>query len=459
MRKKRHSLHGLLRQSLLRSVVCMMLPVCLLAGLLVSLTLRYSTEIALTSRASAVRTVLVQELPDEVWKVVSGRIAFEQGRQRLLIDSALRELEDMLSSASDEEAQYLSAAQRAVRTIDSYVDQLETQMNAGAAVSRNESLYREIHSVGHLADSMLDRYIENEISAMGRLNRRIQYGLGLSILALAALVAGMIRLTIRSSGRLENDIGASLHQLEQFANRIATHDLNTMAEQLGTLLHERIEQEKTLKKAELRALQAQITPHFMYNTLETIVWLAEEERNREVVEMTMAFTGFLRISLSRGADYITVEREKQHVASYLQIQSVRYGSIMRYTIDIDPALNERYMLKIVLQPLVENAIYHGIKCKRGRGQITVIGRAAAGGMYFAVEDNGLGMTPERPDEVRKALQSGAPVGADGKGGYGLCNVAQRLRLYCGSGLTIESEYRHGTRISFTVPDGQEDKTI
>ena len=113
MRKKRHSLHGLLRQSLLRSVVCMMLPVCLLAGLLVSLTLRYSTEIALTSRASAVRTVLVQELPDEVWKVVSGRIAFEQGRQRLLIDSALRELEDMLSSASDEEAQYLSAAQRA----------------------------------------------------------------------------------------------------------------------------------------------------------------------------------------------------------------------------------------------------------------------------------------------------------------------------------------------------------
>lgn len=79
-----------------------------------------------------------------------------------------------------------------------------------------------------------------------------------------------------------------------------------------------------------------ITPHFMYNTLETIVWLAEEGRNSEVVEMTMAFTGFLRISLSRGADYITVEREEQHVANYLQIQSVRYGSFMRYTIDIDP---------------------------------------------------------------------------------------------------------------------------
>ena len=208
-----------------------------------------------------------------------------------------------------------------------------------------------------------------------------------------------------------------------------------------------------------RALLAQITPHFMYNTLETIVWLAEEGRNSEVVEMTMAFTGFLRISLSRGADYITVEREEQHVANYLQIQSVRYGSIMRYTIDIDPALHERYMLKIVLQPLVENAIYHGIKRRRGRGQITVTGRRQAGGMYFAVEDNGMGMTPERLAEVRTSLQNGAPLDPDGKGGYGLRNVEQRLRLYYGCGLTIESEYRHGTRISFTVPDEQEGKTL
>lgn len=478
MRKSHHSLHGLLRRSLLRSVVCMILPVCVLAGLLVVLTQRYGADIALTTRASEVRTVLVQDLPDEVWNVVSGRISFEDGRQRMLIDSALWELNDMLDSAGEDEAQYLNAALRAIRTIDSYVDQLETQMDAGAAVSRNESLYREIHSVGHLAGSMLDRYIENEIARMGRFNARIQHGLGAAALALIALVGVMIWLTIRASDNLEGAIGASLRQLEQFANRIAageltervppteidelhllTRDLNTMAEQLGALIHERVEQEKTIKKAELRALQAQITPHFMYNTLETIVWLAEEGRNSEVVEMTMAFTGFLRISLSRGADYITVEREEQHVANYLQIQSVRYGSIMRYTIDIDPALHGRYMLKIVLQPLVENAIYHGIKRRRGRGQITVTGRRQAGGMYFAVEDNGMGMTSERLAEVRASLQNGAPLDPDGKGGYGLRNVEQRLRLYYGCGLTIESEYRHGTRISFTVPDEQEGKTL
>ena len=289
MRKSHHSLHGLLRRSLLRSVVCMILPVCVLAGLLVVLTQRYGADIALTTRASEVRTVLVQDLPDEVWNVVSGRISFEDGRQRMLIDSALWELNDMLDSAGEDEAQYLNAALRAIRTIDSYVDQLETQMDAGAAVSRNESLYREIHSVGHLAGSMLDRYIENEIARMGRFNARIQHGLGAAALALIALVGVMIWLTIRASDNLEGAIGASLRQLEQFANRIAageltervppteidelhllTRDLNTMAEQLGALIHERVEQEKTIKKAELRALQAQITPHFMYNTLETI---------------------------------------------------------------------------------------------------------------------------------------------------------------------------------------------
>lgn len=213
MRKSHHSLHGLLRQSLLRSVVCMILPVCVLAGLLVVLTQRYGADIALTTRASEVRTVLVQDLPDEVWNVVSGRISVEEGRQRMLIDNTLYELNDMVRRVSDEEAQYLNAALRAIHTIDGYVDQLETQMDAGAAVSRNESLYREIHSVSHLAGSMLDRYIENEIEHMGRFNAGIQRRLWLAALAVIALVAGMIVLSIRASDRLEDNIGASLYQL------------------------------------------------------------------------------------------------------------------------------------------------------------------------------------------------------------------------------------------------------
>lgn len=477
MRKAQHSLHGLLRQSLLNSVICTVLPALLLAGLLIFLTQRYGDNIALTTRAAQVRAVLVQDLPDEIWNVVSGRIAFQEGQQHELLNNSIRELNDMINSANDEESQYLNAALRAIGTIDTYTNQLETQMNAGAAVSRNEALYREIHSVGHLAGSMLDRYIENKIVHMGQLNEQIQRAIGVAMLGLAALMLGMVWKTIQESTRLEHSIAASLRQLEQFANRIAagdltkrvpqaeigelhllTHDLNTMAEQLDALIHERIEQEKTIKKAELRALQAQITPHFMYNTLETIVWLAEEGHNKEVVEMTMAFTGFLRISLSSGADYITVKQEKEHVVNYLHIQSVRYGSIMRYMIDIDPALEQRHILKIILQPLVENAIYHGIKCKRGRGIITVSGRMSDEGMRFSVQDDGLGMTPERLAEVQGSLKNGIPLHSEG-GGYGLLNVERRLRLYYGCGLCVESEYGQGTCISFIVPNGQEEEAI
>ena len=119
-------------------------------------------------------------------------------------------------------------------------------------------------------------------------------------------------------------------------------------------------------------------------------------------------------------------------------------------------LSHQRILKIILQPLVENAIYHGVKRKRGRSQIRVIGRQEGDSMYFAVEDDGMGMTPERLDEVRRALKSPAPLNAEGSGGYGMRNVAERLRLYCGCELTVESEYRKGTRVSFRLPFDKEE---
>lgn len=473
-----HNIHSLLRQAFMRIIAGMCIPILLLGGLLIALTQRYDAVIADTTSASALRGIIAQQLPDEIWRVVSGRISFNEGQQRILLEQTQSQLQNILTHADDSEAQYLNAALRAVSTINSYVDQLEQQMANGAAVSRNESLYREIHSVANLTDSMIDRYIENQIARMGELNTRIQNGLWASGLILIVLAGGILRSSLRASRAADRSIHNSILRLEQMATRIAegdlsvrvppaeidelcrlTQDLNIMAAQIGSLIQERVEQEKTLKKAELRALQAQITPHFMYNTLETIVWLAEEGRNQEVVEMTMAFTGFLRISLSRGADFITVEKEEQHVANYLQIQSVRYGSIMRYAIDIDPALKKQRILKIILQPLVENAIYHGIKRKRGRGQITVIGRREGDSMYFAIEDNGLGMTPERLAAVRQSLYDSIPPDGDGSGGYGMRNVAERLRLYCGCTLTVESEYQKGTRISFRLPYTQEEERI
>ena len=144
-----------------------------------------------------------------------------------------------------------------------------------------------------------------------------------------------------------------------------------MAGKIDDLIKQNIEEQKNLQKAEMKTLQAQITPHFLYNTFDTIIWLAEEEQMDDVIKVTQAFSEFLRISLSRGHEWITVGQELEHVRNYLTIQKIRYSVILQYSIEVQDGLENLKMLKLSLQPLVENAIYHGIKNKRGRGHIKV----------------------------------------------------------------------------------------
>lgn len=459
------SIHTMLRQSYIQIIAGMALPLLLVTGLLLGLTQQYNSVIADTSSASVLSRTLEEELPDQIWQVISGRISYAQGTHEQLLQDVHTRLQQMQARSDGEQSRYLNAALRAAETIQTYHNQLHLQLQRHTAVSVNENLYREIRSVAQLAATMIDRYVASEISRMGQINTNIQQLMLAAIILLTGLVMFAVRTALHASRLAERSIRESILRLEHMAARIAqgdldarvppasveelaslTHDLNDLAGQISRLLHERTLQAQTAKKAELRALQAQITPHFVYNTLETVVWLAEEERNREVVEITMAFTDFLRISLSSGHDFITVAREEQHVYSYLMIQSVRYGSIMQYEIDIDPALAEFRMLKLMLQPLVENAIYHGIKSRRGRGHIRVTGRRTGSRMEFCVEDNGLGMPPDKLSALRASIT--AP---DAAGGYGLRNVEQRLRLYYDSGLSIESTYQQGTKVSFCLP--------
>ena len=205
----------------------------------------------------------------------------------------------------------------------------------------------------------------------------------------------------------------------------------------------------------MKALQAQITPHFLYNTFDTIVWLAEEEKTDEVVRITKAFSDFLRISLSRGHEWITIGQELDHIKNYLTIQKIRYADILNYKIEADESLLNQKMIKLVLQPLVENAIYHGIKNKRGRGELSVSVKYADEGrkkIRFSVKDNGAGFTPERLAEVR--LELALTISEKLNSVYGLYNVNKKLKLYYGEeteGLVIESEAGRGSEISFVVP--------
>ena len=224
-----------------------------------------------------------------------------------------------------------------------------------------------------------------------------------------------------------------------------------MAGKLQDLIDENKREQENLKRSELRTLQAQIAPHFLYNTLDAIVWLAEADRNDEVIHITRALSDFFRISLSQGRDWIPLAEEVRHLQGYLTIQKIRYRDILDYEIDIPQSLYGYEILKLLLQPLVENAIYHGIKHRRGRGLVRVLAREENGALCASVADNGAGMSPERLEEVRCCLNSKSEPAKD-QAGYGLYNVNKRIQLYYNQpeGIRIESG-ENGTTVFLRVP--------
>lgn len=214
---------------------------------------------------------------------------------------------------------------------------------------------------------------------------------------------------------------------------------------------ENVKLEQQLKRrAELKALQAQINPHFLYNTLDSIRWKAEKAGAKDISQMTMSLATLFRIGLSRGQEIITVQQEMDHVQSYLQIQKLRYGDKLNYTIDFDEDIMRLYTVKLILQPLVENAIYHGIKESETEGMISIIGHRVGDRITFQVTDNGPGIPAERLAVLNKDLKRGLCVSGDG---YGIFNVNERIRLYFGTqyGLTLESTFGEGVVATVTVP--------
>ena len=205
----------------------------------------------------------------------------------------------------------------------------------------------------------------------------------------------------------------------------------------------------------MKALQAQITPHFLYNTLDSIIWLAEGEQYDQVISVARNFSSFFRRSLSRGKEWVSVGEEFEHVINYLTIQKIRYRDILDYSIDYDEKMADQPMLKLLLQPLVENALYHGIKNKRGRGKLSVRGWREQGYLCFQVEDDGIGLTPERLADINKQID-GRLDSSKLSDVYGLYNVNKRLALYYNfkTRLEISSRYRQGTSVFFKLPEKQ-----
>lgn len=440
-------------------------------------TKRYSQIISNVSTANRISLIAKDDIPAELWNIICGKKEIADGSQNKLLDNISSGLSLMLLTINNEESRgKLEVANRAYTTLRRNVDMLISQIKGGSLVTQNEATLDEIRTITSLFSDIMQNFIVTEIEAANQTNQSLRNtSIILTTIQIIITILAII-ISINSFITVSAAIQKPISDMEKLSTKVSNGDLtaridiphvnelntlaenlNTMAGQIDLLIQKNMEEQKNFQKAEMKALQAQITPHFLYNIFDTIVWLAEEEHTEEVVRITKAFSDFLRISLSRGHEWITISQELEHIKNYLTIQKIRYADILNYSIDADEALMDVKMIKLVLQPLIENAIYHGIKNKRGRGKLKVSAHFTNDSrtfVCFTVEDNGAGFTEERLGQVRNELRTGAQDSEKLSSVYGLYNVNKKLKLYYGEnteGLLIESEAGKGSKISFTIP--------
>lgn len=283
------------------------------------------------------------------------------------------------------------------------------------------------------------------------------------IVCLLAVLVAVLSAVLLSTSMLHpiKDILKSMNQFKngdldayidiQQNNEISqiAKEFNAMTIRIKTLIRENKAVEKAKRKTELKALQDQINPHFLYNTLDSIVWMSEVGNNKDVVAMTSSLAKLFRISISKGNQIITVEEELEHVKSYLTIQKIRYGSKLDYKIEAENALLKNKIVKVIIQPIVENAIYHGIKNMPDTGTIDIRVAIEKENMVITVSDDGVGMKQEIIDRILDPVHN---KGVELQG-VGISNVIERIKLNYGEeyGLQYESEFYGGTRVKIVLP--------
>ncbi|MBP7687162.1 MAG: sensor histidine kinase, partial [Thermoflexales bacterium] len=336
----------------------------------------------------------------------------------------------------------------------------------------NEAVLENIRGVSAVVEGVVQDYVLYEVNQADEQYRVMSQGFTQWEVFYLVLLIAAIGFSVIAAWAISRSIYIPIKRLHDVTTTITKNDLqalvtrdnvdeitelgmsfNIMIGKIRELLDAKMKEQEDLKKAELRALQAQINPHFLYNTLDTIIWMAEAQKFDQVVEIVSALSSFFRISLSKGRDWITIGEEIERTRSYLTIQRMRYRDIMDFRIEADEQVLNHAVLKLILQPLVENALYHGIKNKRCGGTIVVRARQRTDDeILLEVEDDGIGFSPEKLAQLQAELNDDSgEIKPDS--GFGIDNVNKRIRLYYGRryGLSLKSEYNTGTCATLIIP--------
>jgi two-component system, sensor histidine kinase YesM len=439
---------------------------------------QYDAIINNITTANSISGSVKPEIDNEMWKIVAGKIQFSEGKQYDIINNEIAKIQWMLDHTNSDKARVkLDLILRTMHTLIQDVNVMGNQIAKNSTATENETVLEKIRFVTGVVEGVVQDYVLFEVNRTNGQYQQMRGGFILWETLAITLTFTAIIFSILAAWALSRSIYTPIKKLHDVTKTITQNDLQTlmtsdnrdeitelgmsfniMIGKIRDLLKDKIREQENLRKAELRALQSQINPHFLYNTLDTIIWMAEAKKTDQIVEVVSALSSFFRISLSRGKDWITIGEELERIKSYLIIQKIRYRDIMDFKIDMDEGVSDHTVLKLILQPLVENAIYHGIKNKRGGGTIMI--RAKINNqkeILLEVEDNGIGFTPGKLIQLQAEL-------ADNSGnikqesGFGIGNVNQRIKLYYGKkyGISVKSEYNTGTCFSFIIPARKDD---
>lgn len=457
------------------SYVLLLAPICLI--LLFSLyslwssNRQYEKMINSTVVASEFSLDFKKDFDYEVYLLIVGNKTVQESNTKDMLDKAYN-IAEGLENITDslENQQRIKNIKKYLKNLEVYTKRIESNLAQGNKYQENMEIWEnDVQIVTTLVRDEFSEYTYYEVQGVQQSQEAYReiFGQMLRFCLMAMVV--ILGLTIFLSYYIPRSITKPFQELSRVTDQIAKGDLtaraniktgveasmlsdsmNTMIDKINELLEQVKTEQVRLRKAEFELLQAQINPHFLYNTLDAIIWLAEAGEQKKVVSMVKNLSDFFRTSLNRGKEVNSIREEMLHVRSYLEIQQVRYQDILSYDIDVPEEL-ERYSIpKITVQPLVENALYHGIKNKRGMGHIWVRGVAMEDCFELQVQDDGIGISPERLQQVQDGIRNKVLTGKDF---YGLYNVNERIRLSAGEGygISITSDLGEGTVVSIRLP--------
>ncbi len=419
-----------------------------------------------------------EEMDESLYKLVVGYVTLDNiesdkslKNPYVLIEELRSEFTRLTAITTESESKlWLESLLRNINALEKRVDDIVDSIDAGGRYSENiEMLDNNIYILTELIQDDIQYYIYYQTRYMEKVTDTLQKQIGRFMVVCSILIGVLILVVAVSAVMIVSSILQPIRQLNQATEKIAQGDFNAraqvnsddevaelavsfnkMAGNMQSLIDKVKEDERKMRKADLRLLQEQIQPHFLYNTLDTIVWLIESNEPDEAVTMVVTLSDFFREILSKGKEFISIKEEEKHISSYLQIQEMRYRDILEYDIQLDQVIYKYQILKLTLQPVVENALYHGIKYKRAKGCIHIHGEKEGDIIRLTVRDDGVGMDEEELAQLRQQIEK--PCQETEKG-FGLANVNERIHMYFGYeyGMKIQSEKGKGTTVEIVIP--------